>query len=62
MKDNIELLLRARDYCDMVIDEIEKRNQNDEAGRTDIEARRELGYAWKAITKAINLLQLNAVE
>ena len=57
MKDNIELLLRARDYCDMVIDEIDN---NDDAGETGIEVRRELVSACMTIERAIELL--DAVE
>lgn len=59
MKDNIELLLRARDYCDMVIDEIDDLDSRDEAGG-GIEARRALVSACMAIEEALKLL--GAVE
>lgn len=59
MKDNIELLLRARDYCDMVIDEIDDLNSKDEAEKV-MEVRRTLVSACMAIEEAIELL--DAVE
>lgn len=56
MKDNIELLLRARDYCDMVIDGIDNLGQDD----AKMEVRRKLVSACMAIEEALELL--GAVE
>lgn len=60
MKDNIELLLRARDYCDMVIDGIDSLDHGDETERAEMMARRELVSACMAIEEALKLL--GAVE
>lgn len=52
MKDNIELLSRARDYCDMVVDEIDNLDQGD----AEIEVKRKLVSACMAIEEAIELI------
>ena len=52
MKYDIELLIRARDYCDMTIDDIIAQD----AGHYEIEAKRSLNKAITEINNAIDLL------
>ena len=52
MKYDNELLIRARDYCDMVIDDI----MTQDAGHYEIEAKRSLNKAMIEINNAIELL------
>jgi delta 1-pyrroline-5-carboxylate dehydrogenase len=52
MKYDIELLVRARDYCDMTIDDI----MTQDAGHYETEAKRSLNKAITEINNAIDLL------
>lgn len=52
MKYDFELLERARDYCDMAIDDI----MTQDAGRYETEAKRSLNKAIIEINNAIKLL------
>ena len=52
MKYDIELLIRARDYCDMTIDDI----MTQDAGHYENEAHRSLSKAIIEINNAIELL------
>jgi len=52
MKYDFELLERARDYCDMTIDDI----MEQDAGHYEIEAKRSLNKAITEINNAIDLL------
>lgn len=53
MKYELELLFRARDYCDMTIHDIESRDKNN---RYENEARRSLYKAINEINNAIDVL------
>ena len=58
MKYDIELLARARDYCDMTIDDIMTQDE----GRYEIEAKRSLSKAIIEINNAIDLLTFYNAE
>jgi delta 1-pyrroline-5-carboxylate dehydrogenase len=58
MKYDIELLTRARDYCDMTIDDI----MAQDAGHYETEAKRSLSKAIIEINNAIDLLTFYNAE
>jgi delta 1-pyrroline-5-carboxylate dehydrogenase len=58
MKYDFELLERARDYCDMTIDDIMTQDE----GRYEIEAKRSLSKAIIEINNAIDLLTFYNAE
>jgi len=58
MEYDTELLFRARDYCDMTIDDI----MTQDAGHYEIEAKRSLNKAMTEINNAIDLLTFYNAE